>query len=392
MPPQSSKWDQYATDAAPAPSKWDKFAVSPAAPEPQFGTMAAQKATGIGPQPSKGLLADTLQRAEDFVRQKATTGSQAGAGEFMASAPLGVLQAAKGGAEMLTPGQSGAAGAKDIVAGASKALTMPAAGDIGGMIESAVNLPKALQKTGSASWQALNEAIGTKATNIRIPKGAAAIEEAATMPGRALEKEGFTAAQLKKMTPIEQGAAITPKWNAAGRAVDHAVADATVKGARFNPAQSQLAVVQKINNPQLQQSAVKQLSRLMEDLGIADASSISPQEGLHLRRALQPGARFGPNGDLNTLGTIRANLYRAVSKDLQAAVPGLKDLDQHYSDLNEAVKATQSAARKYQATVKPSSKLAQAAKAAAPYVVGAAGTAGAYGVGRKLIDIWKALT
>ena len=246
-------------------------------------------------------------------------------------------------------------------------------------------------KSAAKGWQALNEAIGTKAANIRVGKGAATVEEAATMPGRALEKEGFTAAQLKKMTPLEQGAAITPKWNAAGRAVDHAVADATVKGVTFSPAQSQLAVIKKINNPQLQQQAVQQLSRLMEDLGISDASSLSPQQGLHLRRALQPGARFGPNGDLNTLGSIRASLYRAVTQELQSAVPGLQKLDQHYSDLNEAVKATQKAAKAYLASGKPPSKLAQAAKAAAPYVAGAAGTAGAYGVGRKLLDIWKAI-
>lgn len=388
MPPQSSKWDKFAVDATPPASKWDQFAAPAESKTPEFGTDAAQKATSIGPQQSHGMLTDALQRAENWVRSKATTGSQSGAGEFMASAPLGVLQAAKGGSQLATePG----AGMLNIAKGAGTAMTMPALADVGGTIEGLSNLPKYLQKSGSQTWQAINEAIGTKATNIRIGKGTASIEEAATMPGRALEKEGFTAAQLKKMTPIEQGAAITPKWNAAGQAVDHAVADATVKGATFNPAQSQLAVIQKINNPELQQTAVKQLSKLMEDLGISDANAISPQQGLHLRRALQPGARFGPNGDLNSLGSIRANLYRAVSQDLQQAVPGLKQLDQHYSDLNEAVKATQGAARKYLASGKPASKLARTAKAIAPYVAGAAGTAGAYAGGRKLIDIWKAL-
>jgi hypothetical protein len=364
------------------------FAAPTTTKPPEFGTEAAQKATSIGPRQSKGWLTDKIQSAEDWVRNKATTGSQAGAGEFMASAPLGVLQAAKGGTQLAT---SPAEGMKNIAQGVGTAMTMPAAADVGGMIDTVTGLPKMLAKSGPEAWQAFNKAIGTEAKNIRIAKGASSIEDVATMPGRALEKEGFTVKQLKKMSPIEQGAAIAPKWNAAGRAVDHAVADATVKGATFNPAQSQLAVIQKINNPELQQQAVKQLSKLMDDLGIADASSLSPQQGLHLRRALQPGARFGPNGDLNSLGTIRANLYRAVSQELQQAVPGLKQLDQHYSDLNEAVKATQKSAQKYLAGTQPSSRLVRGAKVAAPYIAGIAGGGAAVGYGRKLIDIWKAV-
>ena len=76
----------------------------------------------VGPRPSQGPLIDTIEKAREWIENKATTGSQAGAGEFMESAPLGLLRAAKGGAELVSsPLQAG----KDIVGGSAQALTMP---------------------------------------------------------------------------------------------------------------------------------------------------------------------------------------------------------------------------------------------------------------------------
>lgn len=87
-----------------------------------FGADALGKATSIGPRPSQGPLIDTIDKARDWLENKATTGSDAGAGEFMESAPLGALRVARGGAELISsPWQA----TKDIVGGASQAATMP---------------------------------------------------------------------------------------------------------------------------------------------------------------------------------------------------------------------------------------------------------------------------
>lgn len=87
-----------------------------------FGAEALGKATSIGPRPSQGPLIDTIEKAREWLESKATTGSQAGAGEFMESAPLGILRAAKGGAEL---GSSPWQATKDIVGGGAQAMTMP---------------------------------------------------------------------------------------------------------------------------------------------------------------------------------------------------------------------------------------------------------------------------
>lgn len=87
-----------------------------------FGADALGKATAIGPRPSQGPLIDTIEKAREWLQNKATTGSQAGAGEFMESAPLGALRLAKGGAELASsPWQA----TKDILGGAAQAATMP---------------------------------------------------------------------------------------------------------------------------------------------------------------------------------------------------------------------------------------------------------------------------
>lgn len=249
-----------------------------------------------------------------------------------------------------------------------------------------VPTPEPIANT-AKEWQAINETIGATKSAVRIPKSAGTIEDALTMPARGLQKEGFNAGTLSKMNPIEQQAAVAPKWNAAGKAIDNAAIDATAKNIVVNPSKSALEVTSSIQNPVLRDRAVKQLSDLMQEIGISDASKATPLETLQLRRALQSGARFGPNGDLSSLGGIRAKLYSAVSGDLSEAVPGFSQLDQHYSDLNSAIKAINNSASK--ASVKSSpSLISQIAPIAAREAGKAAGyTAG----GGSLYAIYRLL-
>lgn len=99
----------------------DAFKATPSQPSVAD---ALGKTTGISARTpeSNGPLADAFEKARQWIETKATTGSQAGAGKFMESFPLGVLQALKGGAELTeSPGKA----TKDIVGGGLQAATMP---------------------------------------------------------------------------------------------------------------------------------------------------------------------------------------------------------------------------------------------------------------------------
>jgi hypothetical protein len=124
------KWEKFAEPAVDGASvdKWAQYAepASTSAENPTATTLS--KTTGISartPPPSQGPVIDAVSHAEDWVRGKATSGSNAKAGEFMASVPLGVLRATKGALEMNTPGQSTWRGVKDITSGVGEAATMP---------------------------------------------------------------------------------------------------------------------------------------------------------------------------------------------------------------------------------------------------------------------------
>lgn len=233
----------------------------------------------------------------------------------------------------------------------------------------------------SADWAKINEAIGAGPASIRLPKSASSIEGAITNPARGLQNEGFSGKSLAKLSPMEQQAAVAPKWNAAGRAVDQTLADATTRQIVVNPSKSALSVAGSIPNPTLREKAVQQLSDLMQEVGIHDPQQASPTQVGQLRRALRSGARFGPSGDLSSLGGIRGKLYAAVTNDLHAAVPGLDAIDQRYSDLNSAISVINKKASGEAVTPDPS----LISRLAPPTLKTAAGAAGL----GTLYELWR---
>lgn len=137
-------------------SKYPQYQDLVTKPEsPIAGTLA--KTTGISARsvPSQGPLIDTIDKAREWLENKVTTGSQAGAGEFMASAPLGALRVARGGAEVAShPLQA----TKDIVGGGLQAATMPgmvlapeAAEAAGGLIPSTARAGRKFEEVMSAA-------------------------------------------------------------------------------------------------------------------------------------------------------------------------------------------------------------------------------------------------
>jgi hypothetical protein len=275
-------------------------------------------------------------------------------GEFMGSPLLGPIHAAQGVA--MLP-QHPWEGTKKAVGGMFEAGTIPgllaAAPEEGGAaamgkMESFVKDVMSARKAGKTiqEWKKINKAIGVTSKGVRIGEGAKSIEEAATMPGRTLERAGFTAKKLEKMKPLERMMAIRPHLEQAGQRIDQLLDAQEKAGKTLDVGAKVFETLKKIPNPKIQEQAIESFNYLAKELGIANQRAATPREAWKLRRALVAGSRFGQGGDLNSLANVRGALYGAVSSDLKAAVPGLSEADQAYSDLRTAMNAARSTVQK----------------------------------------------
>lgn len=201
----------------------------------------------------------------------------------------------------------------------------------------------------------LNNVMGSKP---KIGAGRTSLSDAGVDAGRGLRAEGFSSDILDKLNPEQRGALIVPQWNKAGQAVDSVIQTATANKVTLDAGKSSFEVFKKIPDPSLQEKAIDTFNDTARDLGISNMRQATPEQARALRTALVSHAKFGPGGELSSIRGIGTNLYRAVSNDLHDAVPGLKAIDQHYADLNEAVKANRLQMTKFGAG-KPYSRLPQ---------------------------------
>lgn len=185
-------------------------------------------------------------------------------------------------------------------------------------------------------WVDLNKSLQVSPNKIRVKLGAPDLDAAVSMPGRGLAQEGLKAADLAKMSPIEQNAAIAPKWNSAGQAVDATAAKATAAGKTVDLTRVDESV-DALQDPNARQGIQKIINRVGKSLGIrgTDWTAATPTQALALRRELW---NAGSNGEY---------VSRSVSQELRNAVPELKDIDQHYSDLNGAMTTVRDNLKKY---------------------------------------------
>ena len=234
-------------------------------------------------------------------------------------------------------------------------------------------------------YRDIHKLMETTPKDVRLGGDISGYEQANKIPARGLLKEGLNKDVLKSMTPLERRGAIRTKWNEAGKAIDRTLIDATSNNVTVNPTTNAMQVIDSISDPKLREAAINRMDFLMEEMGFQDVTKITPLEAWRLRDALKAGARFGPSGDLSSLSKIRARLYSAVSKDLQDAVPGLKDLDKHYGDMTGAKDAAERQAQKYIAPPKKA-PMSTAKKVAIGAGIAAAGaTAEALG-GKRFRD------
>jgi hypothetical protein len=211
---------------------------------------------------------------------------------------------------------------------------------------------KAAQPQGQlGNWSDLNQSIGTTPSKaIRIGKGSADVSNAYGIPGRGLEAEGFTKEALQKMTPPEQAAAIGPRYQAAGKAVQATADKATEQGVTLDAGKSVFDVIKnRIKDPALQEKAIEIINSHQQELGIDNIRQATPTQALALRQALRNEANFGPNATIDSLKGVGRAIYSAVSNDLHDAVPGMKTVDMHYGDLAQAVDTVRQQTGKYMA-------------------------------------------
>jgi hypothetical protein len=202
-------------------------------------------------------------------------------------------------------------------------------------------------------WRDINNAIRVPANSVKMGRGAISLDQAASMPGRGLAREGFTADSLAKMSPMEQSAALAPKWKAAGQAVEDTAKAASAKGATLDVGKSAYGIFDSIPDPNLQEKAIDTFNDTARSLGIENQRAVTPTQALEFRRALRSNARFTPQGDLGSLQGIGAQLYRSVSRDLHDAVPELLPVDRHYSDLTGAMTTIQKNVARYATNLVP---------------------------------------
>jgi hypothetical protein len=263
-----------------------------------------------------------------------------------------------------------------------------AAGEMGGQI-----IGKALEplttsaKAPSEEWPKINEAIGATKKSVILPKSATTIEDAVKMPARGLQQEGFDAKALSKMNPVQQQAAVAPKWNDAGRKVFQAIDDATQKGVRLNIQDPINEAVGNVYDPQFAKRAQDIVQRVQDTYGISNLKNVSPSEAYIVRKALGESSNFSSLGDPKSAAKISASVYRGISNTLHSTVDGLSGIDQHYSDLDSAMNAINNAA-KNSSLKQPTSLLQKIGpsllkRGAAGIGVGAGGT--------LTYELWKAV-
>lgn len=193
------------------------------------------------------------------------------------------------------------------------------------------------------AWAKTNEILGVPQRALRIGQNA---DRAYGNAGRGLEAEGLGADQLQAMKPPDQVRAITPRWQAAGKAVQGTADQATKGGTTLDGGKSAFEVLKGIKDPDLQERAVDILNQHTRELGILDVRNMTPSEALQLRQALRNDASWN-SPSFDSIRGIGTKLYRAVSQDLHAAVPDLVPVDEHYGDLTTALNAAQKNTGKY---------------------------------------------
>jgi hypothetical protein len=263
------------------------------------------------------------------------------------------------------PSTTSPEGLKELAVGSGEAALTA------GALQGGANLLTKAPVAANQDVQELNKAIGATQKSVRLGKGATELSDAATMPGRGLANAGFDVDTLNGMTPVEKMAAVAPHYKAAGKAIDLAINDATQAGKTVDVGKSAFDTLSNVKNPAIQDKMIDEFNDVAREVGIADQRTATPAQARALRQALGPSANFATGARYGTLGSVRAQLYGSVSSDLHDAVPGLKDLDQHYSDMRSAMDAAQRGAIKSAITPaeEEPSTLQKVGQAAVKYVV-----------------------
>lgn len=296
---------------------------------------AASAAAGGGI--AGGVAAGATGGAGAELLRQAVTGenpiSKEGAIDFAKATGTGAVGGgllATGG-KLLSYGAGKASELWDVATGYRKALDAA---------QQAIQEAKASYPSGAeGEWAKTNEILNVPQRSLRVSQNP---DVTFGNAGRGLATEGLTYDQLQTMKPPDILRQITPRLQAAGKAVQATADQATANGTILDGGKSAFEAMKSIKDPALQEKAVDLFNQHTRDLEIFNTRDMTPTEALRLRQALRNDANF--NSLQPGIGT---KLYRAVSSDLHNAVPELALVDMHYGDLTSAVQAAQKQTGRY---------------------------------------------
>lgn len=380
-PAEDGPWAKYAQPKTEALTPPDATAQARAAiRKPIDSQLETQPLTGHGYGGGTTFLTGTpeqLQPAREAQKNMAITGAAAAGGEAIAPLAAGA-EGFAGGSRMLKflfpaltralgVGTGAAAGegvtggsAKDALKTGAEAAALSVAGE-------------ALLKGGGAAVKALsskvnplakiNKILGVTAKEVIPGKTPASLDDFSANPARGVLKAGLDEKALTKMNPMERNTAVMAAKDKTGAELDKVLQAAGDKKVDIMPTIKK--TFEGILDPKLGKQAETRLMQILQKAGITKPlSQLTPMEARTVQRSLDDFANFASEGEAKSFRDIARQIRKGISAETRKVVPESAPLDQDYTDLVNAAKATQKSLKSYAKTV-PENKLRSMIKKAA---------------------------
>lgn len=205
----------------------------------------------------------------------------------------------------------------------------------------------------------INKLLGAGPKEVRPGKMPSSLDEFASNPARGALKAGLDEKALAKMNPMERNAAVMKAKDAAGKALDQMLEQATAAGKKVDALSPTQKVFESILDPDLGKLSETRFAKILSDNGItnpAELKQLTPTQARGIQKGLDEFANFSGDTDAESFPGIATQLRRGISEATRKSVKEIGPLDQHYGDLANAGRATQKALKKF-ATSAPKNKL-----------------------------------
>ena len=301
---------------------------------------------------------------------------------------------------------AGLVGGSGVLAGLGRMLAAGAGGGAGNVASQAVTTGKvdtgeALRTAGGyAAGEGLGEVVGALGSKVdplakinkllgvgsrevRVGSVPSSLDSFASNPARGVMNSGLDEKVLSKMTPLERNAAVSKARDAAAKKLDATLQQATQAGKTVDISKTITDTFKKITDPNVLNQATEKFRQILikNNLLQKPLARLTPTEARAIQRDLDEFANFVPGEDAKSFRDVATSLRRGISASTRKAVPEIAEMDMHYGDLANAVKATQREANKFARTV-PENKLRKIIMQGLKVGATGVGLGGAYELGK----------